>query len=154
QVWPSWPRAVSTFLVGLAIWYTGASSLGSFAFHSAANTERLVRADVMATHPEAYPPNTRIFIINQPFLAAELAPSLRLATDPADLEVYPLTFAPQPFYPGSDPIVEQEDERTLLVRTQGPPMFCGDFGNLIQLGWYGAKRGDLHPGAFTPAPVA
>ncbi len=102
--------------------------------HSAATAERLVRADVMAARPADYPRGTRLFFINLPFFAAEVGPALRNATDRPDLEVYPLTFSPDLFYPNTGIVVEQEDDRTVIVRSRGAAFFGGEFGDRVQLG--------------------
>ena len=151
---PTRPRLVATTTGVLAIWYLAGLWAGSWMLHSAATAERLLRADVMATRPTEYPAGTKLFFINMPFFAAEVAPSLRLATGRADLEVYPLTFAPQLLFPMSEVAIEQEDDRTILIRLSSPLLFADDFGDLVQLGWFGADHCDLHLGHADIAPAA
>ena len=151
---PTRPRLVATTTGLLAVWYLVGLWTGSWMLHSVATAERLVRADVMATGPKDYPKGTKLFFINMPFFAIEVAPSLRLAADRPDLEVYPLTFAPQLLFPMNEISVEQEDERTFLVRLNGPSLFADDFGDMVQLGWFGADRSDLHVGHVDLAPPA
>ena len=122
--------------------------------HSAATAEQLVRADVLAARPADFPRGTRLFFINLPFFAAEVGPALRNAADRPDLEVYPLTFAPELFFPGAKVAVEPEDDRTFVVRSRGGAFFGGDFGDRVQLGWYGASRTDLNHGPFPVRPAA
>jgi hypothetical protein len=138
----------------LALWYVVGLWAGSWMLHSVATAERLVRADVMATNPKEYPQGTKLFFMNMPFFAAEVAPSLRLAADRSDLEVYPLTFAPQLLFPMNEVSVEQEDDRSFLVRVNGPSLFADDFGDMVQLGWFGAARSDLRVGPVDIAPQA
>ena len=106
--------------------------------HSAATAERLVRADVLAARPADFPRGTRLFFINLPFFAAEVGPALRNAADRPDLEVYPLTFAPELFFPDNRVAVEQEDDHTLAGPFARRAFFGGDFGDRVQLAWYGA----------------
>src|SRR5205823_4324257 len=94
-------------------------------FRSAVRAERLVRAEVLATRPEDYPAGTRLFFLNMPFFAAESGPALRLAAGRPDLEVYPLSFAPEMFFPRTEMTVAQEDDRTFVLRSRGAPLFGG-----------------------------
>ena len=85
--WPTRPRLVATTMGLLAFWYLAGSYTGSWSIYSAATAERMVREDVLATRVEESPHGTKLFFINMPFFAAEVAPSLRLATGRSDLEV-------------------------------------------------------------------
>jgi hypothetical protein len=152
--WPTRPRLVAITTGTFAAWYLVGMWAGSWMLHSAATAERLVRADVMATNPKDYPAGTQIFFINMPFFAIEVAPSLRLAAERPDLEVYPLTFAPQLLFPMNEVNIEQEDERTFLVRLNGPMLFGDDFGDMVQLGWFGCSRSDLDIGQVAIAKEA
>ena len=91
--------------------------------------------------PMCWPPDrpttrtgTRLFFINLPFFAAEVAPALRNAADRPDLDVYPLTFAQEQFFPTTEVAVEQEDDHTLLVHPSKKGFFSGAFGDQVQLG--------------------
>ncbi len=42
----------------------------------------------------------------------------------------------------------------MLVRSHGGAFFGGDFGDQVQLGWYGARSADLNRGAFAVRPAA
>jgi len=147
HVWPARPHLVRTATGMLAASYLLGLWAGSWMIHSVATAERLLRSDVLATRPAAYPAGTKLFFINMPFFAMEAGPSLRLAANRPDLEVYPLTLAPQVFFPKSEVLVLQEDERTMLLTSTDVPLFAGKFGDMIQLGWFGAARGDLTKGA-------
>ena len=127
---------------------------GSWMIHSAATAERLLREDVLAAAPANYPPGTRLFFVNMPFFALEVGPSLRLATGRPDLQVYPLTLAPQVFFPKSEVVVRQVDKHTLLLHATDQPFFHGQFGDKIQLGWFGARGSDLanRPFQIRPRP--
>ena len=154
RLWPKRPRLVVGAAGVLAAGYLAGLWAGSWMLHSAATTERLVRADVLAARPADFPHGTRLFFINLPFFAAEVGPALRNAVDRPDLEVYPLTFAPELFFPDNRVAVEQEDDHTFLVRSRGGAFFGGDFGDRVQLAWYGASRTDLNRGPFAVRPAA
>ena len=142
RLWPTRPRLVVAVAVGvLAVVVSGADCGPA----PGCCIRRRGRSDWCAptcwpTDPADYPRGTRLFFINLPFFAAEVGPALRNATDRPDLEVYPLTFAPELFFPAAGVAVEQEDDHTLLVRSHGAAFFGGDFGDRVQLGWFGAGR--------------
>ena len=154
QLWAARPRFVVGTVGVLAVWYLGGLWAGAWMLHSAATAERLVRAEVLATGAADGPRGTKLFFINLPFFAAEVAPALRNAADRPDLEVYPLTLSTELFYPANGVVVEQEDERTLIVRSRGAAFFGGEFGDRVQLGWYGARRADLNGGPYAVRPAA
>jgi hypothetical protein len=154
RLWRTRPRSVVAGSAALATWYLAGLWGGAWMLHSAARTEALVRADVMADRPAEYPHGTRLFFLNLPFFAAEVGPALRNSADRPDLEVYPLTFSPELFYPNTDVAVEQESDHTLLVRSHGAAFFSGEFGDRIQMGWYGASRTELKTGPFPIRPAA
>ena len=154
RLWAARPRLVAGAVGVLAVWYLAGLWAGAWMLHSAATAERLVRADVMADRPADYPHGTRLFFINLPFFAAEVAPALRNAADRPDLEVYPLTFAPELFFPTTRVAVGQEDDHTLLVCSHDAAFFGGDFGDRVQLGWYGACRNDLNGGPYAVRSAA
>src|SRR5262249_19572808 len=110
--------------------------------------------EVMATGPNEYPPKTHLFFINLPFFAAEAGPALRLATERDDLTIYPLTLAPEVFVSRAQVGLVQEDDYTLRLCARGEPWFAGDFGDLVQLGWFGARRSDLAEGQVSLQPAA
>jgi hypothetical protein len=150
RVGPSRPRLVAGVNLALAVGYLAGSWGAAWVLHSSASVERLVLHDVLRTDPGTYPPDTRLFFINMPFLAAEVGPAIRLASGRADLSVYPLTYASELFLPRGRVHVHQEDERTLLVTHPGQGWFRGPFGDLVQLGWFGASRSELSGG---PVPI-
>lgn len=146
-----WTLAVPAVL-GLV--YLGGQWSEAWQLHSAAGTEREVRQAVLATNPRDYTPHARLFFLNLPMFAAEVGPSLRLATDRQDLHVYPLTFAPELFAPLAPVEFHQEDERTFQVRATGAAWFSGALGEQVQLAWFGSHRQDLRPGPYEPRPAA
>ncbi len=152
--WPTRPRLVLCTTAILLCWYLVGLWGTSWMLHSVATAERQVREDVLATRPEDYPHGTRLFFINMPFFAAESAPALRLTANRPDLEVYPLTFTSEMFFPKTQVEVEPEDAHTLLLRTNGKVLFAGAFGDLVELGWFGASRGGLHLGPQHLDPAA
>ena len=154
RLWLTRPRLVAGAAGLLGAWYLAGLWAGAWAVHSAARAEQLVRADVLATRPADYPHGTRLFFINLPFFASEVGPALRNAAGRPDLEVYPLTLAPDLFFPNTGIAVRQEDDHTLLVRSRGAAFFSGEFGDRVQLGWYGANRTDLADGPFPVRPAA
>ncbi len=153
RLWPSRPRLVLAVAGVFGAWYLTGLWAGAWMLHSAARAEKLVRATCS-------PPNqpttrgTRLFFINLPFFAAEVGPALRNASGRPDLEVYPLTFAPELFCPAGEVAVEQEGDRTLVLRSQGAAFFSGAFGDQVQLAWFGAGRADLNRGPFALQPAA
>jgi hypothetical protein len=149
RLWATRPRLVAGTLLALASCYLLGLWAGTWTVHSAADADRCVRRDVLATDLASCPPPTRLFFINLPFFAADVGPGLRLATGRADLEVYPLTFAPDLFVSCSPLSIEIEDERTLLLQAPARSWFAGNFGELVQLAWFGTSRSDLNPGPLT-----
>jgi hypothetical protein len=146
---PDHPRLVAGTAVALSVWYFAGLWSGSWMMHSVATAERKLRTEVLATRLNAAPPHTRLFFINMPFFAAESGPALRNALDRSDLDVYPLTYAPELFVPG--PVaVEQEDDNTILICAGERSFFSGPFGTQVHLAWYGATRQDLRPGPVVP----
>lgn len=154
QLWPTRPRVVVAFTAALCSSYLVGTWTGAWILSSAASVEHLVMEDVQSTAPSDYAPGARLYFINLPFFAAEVGPALRLATRRTDLEVYPLTFAPEVFLPCSPVLVEREGERTLRIRKLGAGWFSGTFGDLVHLGWFGASRSDLSSGPYTPLRAA
>ncbi|MFO0926020.1 MAG: hypothetical protein U0736_03150 [Gemmataceae bacterium] len=146
-----WPLAVPA---GLAVVYLAGQWSGAWMLHSVAGSEREVRQAVLATNPRAYPPGARLFFLNLPFFAAEVAPSVRLAAGRDDLQVYPLTFAPELFASRGSVEVVQEDERTLRVRAVGTTWFAGALGEQIQLAWFAGRRDRLISGPYRQSPAA
>jgi hypothetical protein len=154
RLWPKHPMLVGGALLAFAGMYLLGQWSGAWILESAARTEHCVRADLLADGPADYPDNTKLFFINMPMMAAEVGPSIRLATGRSDLDFYPLTFAQDAFAQSSRIVIEQEDERTLLLRTLGTEWFTGGFGQDFQLGWFGASADLLHEGPVAPSPVA
>jgi hypothetical protein len=152
--WPARPRLVIGVLATLGSGYFLSSWGGAWALHAAANAEKCVREEVLATQPSRYTDKTYLFFINLPFFAGEVGPALRLAADRPDLAVYPLTLAPELFAPRCEVIVEKEDDHTLLLRNTSPGWFGGTFGEEVQLGWFGATRRELGVGQVVLRPVA
>jgi hypothetical protein len=146
-----WALAVPSVL---GVVYLAGQWSGTWLLHSAVGTERDVRQAVLATNPRDYAPQSRLFFLNLPIFAAEVGPSLRLTTDRQDLQVYPLTFAPELFAPRTFVDLYQEDERTFQVRATGAPWFSGALGEQILLGWFGGKRQDLRQGPYQVFPAA
>jgi hypothetical protein len=153
KCWRSRPWLVTTMLGGLASVYLVHAWSGSWTMHTAAMVERTVLEDILATGPAHYPPGTRVYFMNQPVVAAEIGPALRLAAQRPDLQIYPLTFSQELFLPLKQIEITQEDNRTLLARASGEGFFAGVFGE-AQLGWFGACRRDLVQGPVTPAAAA
>jgi hypothetical protein len=79
---------------------------------------------------------------------------VRLASERPDLEFYHLTIAPDLFIPRNAVTVLQENEQTLVVRTQGRAWFSGEFGERLLLGWFGSSRQDFPRGLVNPHPAA
>jgi hypothetical protein len=148
--WPSHPRTVAMAGSAFAVWYLVGLWAGSWMLHSAATAEKIVRADVMATEPAHYPSGCRVFFLNMPFFAAESAPALRLATNRSDLEIYPLTFAPELFFPSSSTVVVQESRYAFSVYCGSRTLFGGPFGDDVELGWYGGHLKDIAMGMNQP----
>jgi hypothetical protein len=100
------------------------------------------------------PEGTRLFFVNLPVFAGQVGPALHMTTGRPDLQVYPLTLAPELFVPDKPLLIVQEDDHTLLVMTMAPGWFAGDFGEQVQLGWFGSSRAELHQGPFSPQAAA
>jgi hypothetical protein len=154
RFWPVRPRLVGATLAALVGLYLAGWWAGTWTLQAAAAAERCVRQDVLATQPARYPPGTQLFFIDLPFFAAEVGPALRLEASRPDLAVYPLTFAPELFAPRQRVLMEQEDEHTLVLRRSAGEWFRGPFGEVVQLGWFGASRGDLPVGPLPLHPAA
>jgi hypothetical protein len=152
--WPSRPRMVAMAGSALAMWYLAGLWAGSWMLHSAATAEKIVRADIMTTQPGLYPSGCRLFFLNMPFFAAESAPALRVAVERSDLEIYPLTFAPELFFPRSRVVIVQESRHTFSIHCGSRSLFGGAFGEDVELGWYGGRLKDLNLGVNEPDPVA
>ena len=147
-MWARRLRPLQPRLVGCTPGRSGGGYLagmwaGAWMLHSAATAERVVRANAWTPGQPSIRRARACFSSISPFSPLKSAPALRNAADRPDLEVYPLTFAPDLFFPNTRVAVEQEDDHTLLVRSRGDAFFAGAFGDQVQLGWFGAGRGDL-----------
>jgi hypothetical protein len=154
RLWPRHPRLVGGTLLAFASLYLFGQWCDAWVLGSGARTEHYVCADVLANDPANYPKRAQLFFINLPVSAAEVGPAIRLATDRTDLNFYPLTFAQEPFAQFGRFLIEQEDERTLLVQSLGKSWFSGPLGEDFQLGWFGASADLLHEGPVAQSPVA
>jgi hypothetical protein len=152
--WRSRPRLVAGTLTGLALLYLAGTWAGNQQIWAAAYAEHSVRDEVLATDPAAYPPGTRLFFLDLPLFATEIGPSLRLHSGRSDLEVFPLTYASEPFASRHRTEVIQEDDHTLLLRRQDKGWFSGIMGEDLQLGWFGASRQRLALGPVPPRLTA
>jgi hypothetical protein len=154
HLWPVRPRLVGGTLVGLGAAYLVSLWAGSWQMVASSYADRCVRQEVLETHPEQYPPNTSLFFINLPLFSIETGPALRLATDRPDLQVFPLTLAPEPFCPRHRVVLKQEGDRTLLVELDGDGWFSGIVGEQVELAWFGQSLSHLPAGPVNVHPAA
>jgi hypothetical protein len=154
KFWPSRPRLVGCAAGALVVWYLVGWWGNVWCLRATAVAEASVREEVLAGNPHAYPAGTHLFFINLPFFGAESGPALRLATDREDLTVCPLTLAPEVFVSRTQVGLIQEDDYTLRFCARGEPWFAGSFGDLVQLGWFGARRCDFVEGPVSLHPAA
>jgi hypothetical protein len=152
--YPVHPRLVGAGLGLLAVWCLANWWCGIAMVHGAAAAEHAVVRQVVSAGAQHFPVKTKLFFIDLPFFAMEVAPAIRLTTDRSDLDVYPLTLAPDLFASRDDVSIEVEDERTLVLRRKGAGWFCDTLGEEVQLGFFGANRDVMVPGAFAHHPQA
>jgi hypothetical protein len=138
----------------VALLYAGGLSAAGWMLHAWADSERYVLRDVQSSDPASYPPDTRLYFLNLPVFAGQIGPALHMTTNRPDLQVYALTLAPDVFAAQQPLDILQEDQHTLLVTSHGKPWFAGPFGELVQLGWFGASRSTLKTGPVKVPPVA
>jgi hypothetical protein len=154
KCYPAHPRLISAALGLLAVWCLGNWWCGMAMVHGAAAAEHAVVRQVVNSDARHFPADTKLFFIDLPFFAMEVAPAIRLTTDRTDLEVYPLTLAPDLFASRDDVTIQVEDDRTLVLRRKGAGWFCDTLGEQVQLGFFGANRDVMAPGAFAHHPQA
>jgi hypothetical protein len=148
------PRLVAGSLSLLAVVYFVVQWAGVWQMRAMSYAEQCVRASILATDPACYPPRTKLFFLNMPLFATEVAPLLRMETGRDDLEVFALTYAPEPFAARRAADIHVEDDHTLLVRMDGAGWFPGIVGESLQLGWFGCTRDQLEPGPVIVQPAA
>lgn len=123
-----WRKTVTVLVIGATVW---SLFVYRVVWWGIVRSEQIVYTDMQEYTQPPPPPGSTLFFINLPIAAIYAPDAMREAWNRPDLEGYTLTFAPHPLMMRTPSIVEQLNDRELLISTDPPGYFSGMTGKML-----------------------